>query len=30
MISVTQGPKNNAALAALDYNKTFEAGAEGS
>ena len=29
MISVTQGPKNNAALAALDYNKTFEAGAEG-
>jgi hypothetical protein len=29
MISVTQGPKNNAGLAALDYNKTFEAGAEG-
>ena len=29
MISVTQGPKNNAALAALDYNKTFEAGREG-
>ncbi len=29
MISVTQGPKNDAALAALDYNKTFEAGAEG-
>ena len=29
MISVTQGPKNTAALAALDYNKTFEAGREG-
>jgi hypothetical protein len=29
MISVNQGPKNNAGLGALDYNKTFEAGAEG-
>ena len=29
MISVTQGPKNNAGLGALDYNKTFQAGAEG-
>lgn len=29
MISVNQGPKNNAGLGALDYNKTFQAGAEG-
>lgn len=29
MISVTQGPRNNAGLGALNYDKTFEAGAEG-
>ncbi|WJE88143.1 hypothetical protein LFDSGCCC_CDS0002 [Phage C75C1] len=29
MISVTQGPSINASLASLDYDKKFEAGAEG-